>query len=188
MRMLRVYVGIDFGTSFTKVAFKASNGRSGDLEMNPSGCGEERFFLPSELDCEESSLRLFFHERPGCTRLRYFKYAMVEQGKSLANEILPNLDELDSKNLGKSDNVAEFCCSVFFLAYVIVDAREKIARILSWDRHEISFQFNMGCPISAFQDPRRNTYLSALRCAAALADSDCFEEGMTLEECVNFFL
>ena len=58
-RIVGVYIGLDFGTSFTKAFFRSSQGDEGAIEFNPLRSDDGVFFLPSRLyyDAEFSTLR-----------------------------------------------------------------------------------------------------------------------------------
>ena len=102
-----VIVGIDFGTSFTKVYFNQS-GEKQPLKFNVNG--KESYFLPTILYYNPKENKLYFHKKNSCIVLKYFKYSMI------SDELITN-KSLKANN--KDLNRPEVLCSVYFLAFLI---------------------------------------------------------------------
>ena len=171
-----VYVGIDFGTSFTKAYFLSTytgERQEGFVKLNEEVEGHDQFFLPSVLFYDKKECRLFFHARKDTEVIRYFKYAMIEP--VLRNK---NLKTFRGKTSRKS---FEFLCSVYYMACVISFVSHKVSEQIKKDIKMVDFRFNMGCPIENWNDSKKDIYTDVLRLAYCLSKEN-LDEGMTLDE------
>ena len=158
-----VYIGLDFGTTFTKAAYEIAPSnvhikysvRFGKSDKN------EDYYLPSVLffDSKAQKLKIFDPDE-NCEEIRYFKYNMISDALK-KNEILN-----DPSVVTKS--VKEELCSVFFLSYVIYLIRNAVYQNFSntKDDDNTSWYINMGVPLEAHKnDKRASLYKNVLEVA-----------------------
>ena len=69
-----VIIGIDFGTSFTKVYFNQGGEVKQPIQFEVSG--SKSYFLPTELYYNPTENKLYFHKDDNCEVLKYFKYSI----------------------------------------------------------------------------------------------------------------
>ena len=166
-----VIVGIDFGTSFTKVYFNQS-GEKQPLKFNVNG--KESYFLPTILYYNPKENKLYFHKKNSCIVLKYFKYSMI------SDELITN-KSLKANN--KDLNRPEVLCSVYFLAFLIKEIKNQIAMILRTSN--INFTINMGCPIENYANKDKGVYDRVLSGAYQLSEN--VYEGMSIKEVSTFY-
>ena len=152
-----VYVGIDFGTSYTKSFFSSSEGVSHPIAFNNENSDND-FFLPSNLYYDPIKDELAFKSHEGLVLIEYFKYGIIKD--ELKNDIFKKFRQ---KQGSIHINYCEFFCSVFFLANVIKISKEYVAKKLSKDQQFLKFRFNMGCPIDNWNDKNLGVYGKALK-------------------------
>ena len=70
-----VIIGIDFGTSFTKVYFNQDGEIKQPIQFESNGV--KSFFLSTELFYDPQKNKVYLHELPDCEILKYFKYSMI---------------------------------------------------------------------------------------------------------------
>lgn len=169
-----VIVGIDFGTSFTKVCFNQEGNIKQPLKFNVDG--KQSYFLPTELYYDPISNKVFFNKIQGGEVLRYFKYSMIESGLLTGESLAKNNPNMNPK--------AEFLCSIYYLASLIKEIKRQVANIL--ETSNIRYSFNMGCPIDNWSDKNKNSYGIVLKLGYKLSE-ERFEDGMTLEKLCAFY-
>lgn len=169
-----VIIGIDFGTSFTKVYFNQGGEVKQPIQFEVNG--SESFFLPTELYYNSNENKLYFHKNDKFEVLKYFKYSMINDG------LLTN-KELTQKNTNLKIK-PEFLCSVYYLAYLIKEVKKQISEILKTT--DIKYTINMGCPIDNFGDRDKGTYDKALSVAYQLSEV-ISNDGMTIEDLFSYY-
>lgn len=177
-KVAEIYIGIDFGTTFTKVSFQvgAKEGTTKySIRFSP-GRSEEAYCLPSKLGYDKSSDELVFTQDPesvGVDEVKYFKYSMIEKG-------VPRHRDLDKRAALKND--PQRLCSAFYLAHLIRSIRQKIlAHPAVKGRFESHrWYINMGVPVSDFKAKPKPIYDEALNVAWQLAEGDALSERMEL--------
>ncbi|MHC1787217.1 MAG: hypothetical protein AB9880_09180 [Christensenellales bacterium] len=141
-----VYVGLDFGTTFTKAAYEIA---PSNVHTKYSVCFEnvgapDRHYLPSVVyfdpQAEELSIR---RDCDSCVEVRYFKYNMISD--ALKKNAVLNDPSVVTKNS------KEQLCSIFFISYVIALVRAAVlendhARNVNSDS---KWFINMGVPLKA---------------------------------------
>ena len=152
MQKTSVYIGLDFGTTFTKAAYEIAPSnvhikysiRFGQNDKN------EDYYLPSVLyfDPKMQKLKIFDPDE-NCEEIRYFKYNMISDALK-KNEVLN-----DPSVVTKS--VKEELCSVFFLSYVIYLIRNAVYQNFSntKEAENTVWYINMGVPLEAHKDDKR---------------------------------
>lgn len=169
-----VIVGIDFGTSFTKVCFNQGGNIKQPLKFNVDG--KQSYFLPTELYYDPTSNKVFFNKVQDGEVLRYFKYSMIKSGLLTSKSLAKNNPDKNPK--------AEFLCSIYYLASLIKEIKRQIADILGVSK--IRYSFNMGCPIDNWRDKNKDSYDIVLKLGYKLSE-ERFEDGMALEKLYAFY-
>lgn len=169
-----VIVGIDFGTSFTKVYFNQGGNIKQPLKFNVDG--KQSYFLPTELYYDPASNKVFFDKTSDRECLKYFKYSMINNDLVTSETLAKNNPDMNPK--------AEFLCSIYYLASLIKEIKRQIADILGTSK--IKYSFNMGCPIDNWSDKNKNSYDIVLKLGYKLSEEG-FEDGMTLERLYAFY-
>lgn len=148
-----IYVGLDFGTSFTKVAYYLDNNNKGIISFG------ESFFKPSVVYFNRKKELSLFRVNPDDRQIRFFKATMIADKKAYS--------ELRYDDLGVDDyENYELLCSVFFLG-----------NIIRYIRHYLNEKYNcvsnlfisMGIPMSK-SDKDVEVYNKAFHAAIALSD------------------
>ena len=147
-----VYIGLDFGTTFTKAAYEIAPSnvhikysvRFGQCDKN------EDYYLPSVLYFDPNTQKLkIFDSEEDCEEIRYFKYNMISDALK-KNEVLNDPSVV-------TQSVKEELCSVFFLSYVINLIRNAVYQNFSntKDAENTVWYINMGVPLEAHRDDKR---------------------------------
>ncbi len=181
-RTVGVYIGLDFGTSFTKAFFRSSQGDEGAVEFNPLRLDDGAFFLPSRLyyDAEFSTLRFTPLAEKRLMPLKFFKYGMLKDELKIRNTKFKEDFFLSQKMVGKSSNLfsCEFLCSVYFLANVIGFIKDFVAEKIGVPVENIRFLVNMGCPFDNLKASSQKIYDNVLRLGWILSKD--IMDGMSL--------
>lgn len=168
-----VIIGLDFGTSYTKVFFNQSGEIKQPIQFQING--KQTYFHPTELFYNPLKNEIFFNNHESCEKLKYFKYSMIN------DELITSIT-LRNKNVSL-DIRPEFLCSVYFLAYLIKEVKQQISTILQ--STEIKYSINMGCPIVNFSNENKGIYDRALSVAYLLSEN-IHDDGMAIEDIYSF--
>ncbi len=109
-----VYIGLDFGTTFTKAAYEISpsNVHAKYSIKFGQGNSKEAYYLPSVLYFDKSTAQLhIFNDTGTLEEIRYFKYNMI-------SDALQKNKVINAASFGTRIAKEQLCC-VFFLSYVI---------------------------------------------------------------------
>lgn len=162
-KISQIYLGIDFGTSFSKVSYSYAPSNNPQIQtLKWSDEKDNEFFLPSVLYCADG--RLYF-EKPfdggNFEEIKYFKYSVVDES-------------LREHNHPETKCSFEAMCCVYFLAHVIKRSLEKIKTELQIGSLEnIKVYVNMGVPLENFYEEEnarsKDLYTEILESAVTLA-------------------
>lgn len=174
-----IYVGIDFGTTFTKVSFQVG-AREGATKYSlrySMSSSEDAYCLPSKLGYARSTDELVFaqeHLQDGVDEVKYFKYSMIEKG-------VPRHRNLDQRPALKND--PQRLCSAFYLAHLLRDIKTRVQEHQSVKgRYQcLRWYVNMGVPVSDFNAKPKPVYDEALNVAWHLAEDDTLSDRMALD-------
>lgn len=161
----KAIVGIDFGTSFTKVFCSVSDYGKFALQFEMGVPEPERYFLPSVLFYSAKKNSLSLKKDDSLEKIEYFKYGLIN------NDFL-TMGKIQENNPKAKDRIS-LICSTFFLANVIKLVKEAVCR--KCGTNDIDFFFNMGCPIDNFDDNHKGIYDKALNIGFALSKEFDFE-------------
>lgn len=158
-----VYVGLDFGTTFTKAAYEVAPSSVHTKYSIKFGSGNspEDYYLPSVLYFDPNNCVLSIYNNTGnLEEISYFKYSMISdalQKNSVIN---------DSKFVTHTPK--EQLCCVFFLGYVISLIRNTVNSSFGSTvvNDSTSWYINMGVPLEAHkEDARAQLYKKVLEIA-----------------------
>ena len=169
-----VIIGIDFGTSFTKVYFNQDGEIKQPIQFESNGV--KSFFLSTELFYDPQKNKVYLHELPDCEILKYFKYSMITDDLTTSPKLKKNNSSIKVK--------PELLCSVYFLACLIKKVKKQIADILK--TQDIKYIINMGCPINNYINKNKGIYDKVLAAAYCLSDKVPID-GITITELFNFY-
>ncbi len=181
---IEVYVGVDFGTTFTKVSYQIGD-REGTIKYSlrfaNDGC-ETDYCLPSVLGYDSEHECLIFIDDPDDCEfevIRYFKYSMIQKN-------VPRSKSFIGYNL---NNDPQRLCSAFYIAHVLKLATQFIAQHLPYERQdrEIRWYINMGVPVSDCAAKPKPIYDEALNVAWQLVESGVLRDEMKLVELDRFY-
>lgn len=159
----RAIVGIDFGTSFTKVFCSVSD--YGKFAIQFETDNPERYYLPSVLFYSAQNNTLSLENDENLEKIEYFKYGLMNNDFLTASKICENNPNIK--------NSISLICSAFYLAKVIKLVKGSVCR--ECKTNDINFFFNMGCPIDNFCDDHKGIYSRALNMGFALSEQSDFE-------------
>lgn len=183
-----VYIGLDFGTTYTKVAYRVG-GDNDDRKYSVSFIGDngkQTFYKPSILIFDSSDNTLLFEggvENRNCSKVRFFKITMLV-------DCLKKNRSLNSDSVPYIATNKERLCSVFFLAWIIHYSKKKICEEQKLNISDIDWCINLGVPLvrnDAMGESRREICREVLNVAFALEREGMLENRMSLTELDVFY-
>ncbi len=170
----RAIVGVDFGTSFTKAFCKVAGW--GDLLIKFDVDDIESYFLPTVLFYDKKKNLLKFKKDSSLEKIEYFKYGILDDSFGSAASIKENNKMIENANI---------ICAIFFLACTIDLIKSSVQK--ECGTSEISFAFNMGCPIANFnkEAEAKGKYDQVLHLAYKLYEKPNFQM-LTIDELNRF--
>lgn len=141
LKITNIFLGIDFGTSFTKVSYSYAPTQTPQIETikwNDALDGD--FFKPTVLYIQNE--RLYFDKPAGDFKeVKYFKYSILET-------------KLKNNSERTKNNFEEICC-VYFLAQVLKRSLAIIQEKLHIENMgNIKISVNMGVPLENFYEEK----------------------------------
>lgn len=144
-----IYLGIDFGTSYTKIAYYKDKNNKAIIPFGSSYFKASVVYL-----LKDGSLSLF--KEGECKQIRFFKATMMKSSDyDILNEYQQNNDTKDF----------EYLCSTFFLANIIRFSKEYLEEKY---KAEIELIVSLGAPTKPFED-KEIIYKKVLHNALSLA-------------------
>ncbi|WP_296025010.1 hypothetical protein [uncultured Treponema sp.] len=138
-----IYIGIDFGTSYTKVSYSYAPSYTPQIQTIKWNNENDSFFKKTILYIQNG--RLYFDKPSGDSKeVKYFKYSIID--KRLKNNVEP------------TTNCFEEMCCVYYLAQVIshsINIIRETLHIINMD--EIKVSINMGVPLENFYKDENKT-------------------------------
>ena len=144
---LVINIGIDFGTSFTKVCF--SEGRTSQF------IDFDGIWYKDSIVYYNYKENTFLFSKPesldNIEEIKYFKYSMID-------DKLPKGKRLQELNITIKP---EILCSIFFLACIIKESKEKISRYYKKQSINFSIEWNitLGVPIDNYENEKQKNSL-----------------------------
>ncbi len=138
-----IYIGIDFGTSYTKVSYSYAPSNTPQIQTIEWKNENDPFFKQTILYIQNG--RLYFDKPVGESKeVKYFKYSIID--KRLKNNVEP------------TTNCFEEMCCVYYLAQVISISIRIIKETLHiTNMDEIKVSVNMGVPLENFYEAENKT-------------------------------
>ena len=146
-----VYIGLDFGTTFTKAAYEIAPSNvhtKYSVKFGNSGTKED-YYLPSILYFDPASEKLKISDpSKKCEEIRYFKYSMISDALQ-KNEVLNHPAFI-------TRSTKEQLCCVFYLSYVINFIRNAVHKNFerTMNQENTSWYINMGVPLAAHKNDK----------------------------------
>jgi hypothetical protein len=161
-KSINVNIGIDFGTSYTKVGFSDSKDSFEFVKF------EKDEYRPSIIYFDFKRKKIYYKEPPkvdNIEKIEYFKYSMIDDS-------LPKSDNLSSLKLNVKP--PEIICSLFFLVCVINESKEYIYNHYKRKSTNINIEgwsITMGVPIDNYEDKNHQLYERLLNIANKMSNS-----------------
>ena len=185
-RKTSVYIGLDFGTTFTKAAYEiAPSGVHTKYSVRFGNSGaQDDYYLPSILyfNPETKALRISDHTGQ-CEVVRYFKYSII-------SDALKKNEVLRQNGLVTKTPIEQLCC-VFFLSHVISVIRDEVSRKFGSEtiNAATTWYVNMGVPLEAHKDDKRALlYKKVLEIACLLEATRHGQTEISISELDAFYV
>ena len=168
-----VYVGLDFGTSFTKAAYQYTPGDRGVFLFGNSP------FKPTVVYYNEANKKIsFFKDSAESRQIQFFKATMVKDREQYSelrynNVVLPSPAIHDH---------FELLCSVFFISNILVFIRHKLNELFPFDANIF---VAMGIPLFGFNT--QTIYNKALHAGLYIADEVSDPSVMSIERVYELY-
>ena len=137
-----VYIGLDFGTTFAKVAYEIAPTTDHLKRSVRFGNNDESPFIPTVLYFHSGNSTLSFRRKGTDDEsvVRFFKYSMVVDGLEKNVELNRCSESLST--------VPERLCSAFYLACLITIVRTRICKVANVTNvSDVDWHINMGIPV-----------------------------------------
>lgn len=168
-RKANVYVGIDFGTTFCKVAFRVASTQIATLSLS----GEVRsikfsnsgIYHPTTLGYIPNEQKLVFSlEKLSTPKVaQYFKYDVMQPQNRLSN----------IEGVKPLENDPARLCSAFYLAHIISYVKQVIRQSPDVRNYsELIWHINMGVPVNSFIAKPVTAYDEVLKVAYLLNEDN----------------
>ena len=170
-KILTVNIGIDFGTSCTKVCFEGNHEFDFVVLDNAK-------YIPSVVYYEYIQKQLYFKEpknSKNIEKIEYFKYSMIASS-------LPKGKYLSESGVNESPE--ELCC-IFYIACLIKEIKAFIVQYYN-KKFTIDWNINMGVPVDNYDTQHKSRYDKILHVAIKLSNV-ITENNCTLEFLDGFF-
>ena len=181
-----VYIGLDFGTTFTKAAYEIAPSNvhtKYSIKFGPGNASKD-YYLPSVLYFDPSTRKLnIFNSTADLVEIRYFKYNMI-------SDALQKNKAINDPQIVTRTPKEQLCC-VFFLSYVIHTVREAVNKSFSNTvlNDNTSWYINMGVPLEAHKDDTRAfLYKKVLEIAYLFEQRYHGETEISIHELDDFFV
>lgn len=189
-REIKIWVGIDFGTSFTKLAYRVLGGAGKVIPLNLGLDRQMPYAVPSLVAFEEGKILFgdeanrFLRGRPWYEGARYLKIiftgdinpAFLDENMRARFDRYCENQQVDRELLQPGFMVAAF------LAYVIWEIEKKLREDFG---ENLLVNFNICMPIDTYQmEDVRAGFQRAINVAEAIVDNWKVEKGIQLLETV----
>lgn len=130
-RKKHIYIGFDFGTTYTKISYSVSGTVEIKVKTIAFGDGDSRYFHPSEVWLTPEGFLHFAlpSDITNAECLRYFKYSMA----------LPGL-------AGKKTHEELRAISAFFIGCMLTTTKQRILEAERLNSSQVEWHVNLGIP------------------------------------------
>ena len=170
-----VYVGLDFGTSYTKVCYNVKD----DMYIYKRN---DTPFIPTKIYYSKNKKEVYMHNiKQDLILVKYFKYSMVFEpigNKRLVNN-MPEGYKYEELNI---------VFSIYFLACIIQEVKLEILEkhYKNTNKIDIDWEINMSAPINDYIGEIFDLYVNVLEAANILSDQVVIE-GVSIEDIWNIY-
>ena len=181
-----VYIGLDFGTTFTKAAYEIAPSNVHTKYSIKFGQGDSPsdYYLPSVLYFDPTTSELRISDNTGdLEEIRYFKYNMI-------SDALQKNKVINDPKFITHTSKEQLCC-VFFLSHVIYLIRNAVNNSFGHTalNDDTSWYINMGVPLEAHkEDERALLYKKVLEIAYLFERKYHGQTEINIHELDDFFL
>lgn len=179
-RRAQVYIGIDFGTTYTKVSYMiAPSNTRYSIKFNETKQG---YFKPSIVYVDEKETEVAFNYFDYSKEVKYFKYSMIDE--TLLNE----------ETEGSVISVPKArLFSAFYLGCLIRIIKQEIVKNPELANYstEPEWYINIGVPIGNYDETdkvHKDVYNVVLNVGYQFSSSPDFSERINLEQFQTFYL
>jgi hypothetical protein len=158
-KKLTINIGIDFGTSYSKICFE------GNREFEFVVLDNAKY-IPSVVYYDHSQKQLYFKDPKNIKnieKIEYFKYSMIDDS-------LPR-----GKYIAAAGSIErpEVLCSMFYLACLIKESKAYITQYYAEKTtgDMIDLNINMGVPVDNYTNQNKSLYDKILHLAIKLSNS-----------------
>jgi hypothetical protein len=171
---LSITIGIDFGTSYSKVCFN-ENRQINTVFFNSSE------YKPSLLYYNYQNKVIHYispQNKTGIEQIEYFKYSMIDNS-------LPRSKYLVDERLVSSP---EMLCSIFYIACLIKESKLYITQLYKERNINLvpDWSITMGVPIDNYENENKSLYDKILHIAIKLSDT-LQNTSIGLQQLNNFY-
>ena len=162
MRKYSINIGLDFGTTYSKVSFgerRIVNPVLFGIGKNETTKTTEVFYDPEDNILHYEKLK----NKPNMEIIKYFKYSFIDKS-------LPTSKHLSKISL---QTAPEILCCVFFLACLIGKTKNYIKEYYKAKNIDIipEWNINMGVPIDNFESDHKSLYDKILHASVKLSNN-----------------
>jgi hypothetical protein len=161
MKEITINIGIDFGTSYSKVCYQDSVTNKKNYVEFDTGTSKPKY--KHSILYYDYHKEILYYARPNNNNsievIRYFKYSIID--RSLRQQTSINF---------KSDY--DVLCCIFFIACLIKKAKEYIKkRMAKQSEFKYHWAITMGVPVDNYSNEYRKLYDKILQIAINLSDN-----------------
>ncbi|MGL4985818.1 MAG: hypothetical protein ACRC5H_01615 [Treponemataceae bacterium] len=176
---LNIYIGLDFGTSFTKVSFSYSSTVNKIRTLKFYRLKKDSYFFPTIVSLDRNTccfepLSYLRKLNSDCLeQIKYFKINMAQKENTLPSLSVKSAEKFVTKNK------LEILCSVFFLSQIIGISKKSITAILQKENihKQINWHVNMGVPFDDnTKKEEKENFETVLAIAYQLANENICEK------------
>lgn len=141
----QIYIGLDFGTAFTKASYEIASQKHNISSVKFHDTeATDKYFMPSKLYFDDETKTLSMEKTSGAlSEIKYFKYTMIDNSLAINENLYKYKDEVK--------NNLEQLCAMFFLSRVILKIKKAVTEnpIIKNSKinSEVEWFINMGVPI-----------------------------------------
>jgi hypothetical protein len=171
-KKIAVNIGIDFGTSYSKVCFEGNHEFDFVVLDNTT-------YIPSVVYYDYLQKQLYFEDPKNIKnidKIEYFKYSMI-------NDSLPRKKYIFTTEVKERP---ELLCSMFYLACLIKETKTYIIRYYN-KKFTIDWNINMGVPVDNYTSQNKSLYDKILHLAIKLSNSNTIAENNCPLEFLDVF-
>lgn len=179
-RKAQVYIGIDFGTTYSKVSYSiAPSLKRFTIAFDDK---DKNFFVPSIVYIDKTETNISFNSFNNSKELKYFKYNMI-------NQTLDNNEKINSiKKIPKARLFSAFYLGCLIHKIETIILRNPELKLYS---EEPEWYINIGVPICNYDNTKshqKEVYDIVLKVGFQFARDSLFSENISITEFEKFYI